>query len=207
MLVHRYIYKITCTAGSFKSKFYFGKHKTKKIDDSYKGSGALINIYYKKHPNDYIKEIISFHNTDEELNKAEYEIIHQWLGNEMCLNLKEGGNGGSNKGRVPWNKGLRGVQKAWNKGIYGVSEETSEKMKEAWKYRKPDSEETRQKKSIAAKNRKPDSEETRQKKSKNAKGNKASQDHKWMTNGKDIIYPHISKTDYYLSKGYHFGRK
>ena len=69
------------------------------------------------------------------------------------------------------------------------------------------SENIKQKKSIAAKNRKPDSEETRQKKSKNAKGNKASQDHKWMTNGKDIIYPHISKTDYYLSKGYHFGRK
>lgn len=31
--------------------------------------------------------------------------------------------------------------------------------------------------------------------------------HKWMTNGIDIIYPHISECDYYLKLGYHFGRK
>ena len=126
-MIYRYIYKITCTSGSFKDKFYFGQ-RTTYIDpskDKYKGSGRKIGDYYKKHPNDYIKEIISFHNSQEELNKAEYEIIKPWLGDEMCLNLCGGGNicelteesrkrrseslsGEKNGmfGKQPWNKGL-----------------------------------------------------------------------------------------------------
>ncbi len=205
-MIYRYIYKITCTIGSFKDKFYFGKHTTKNLDDGYKGSGLKLWRYYNRHPNDYIKEIISFHNTEEELNKAEYDIIHPWLGNEMCLNLKEGGKGGGIKGMSAWNKGLKGIQKAWNKGIFGVSEETSEKLKEAWKHRKPDSEETRKKKSIGAKNRKPDSEETRKKKSRNSKGNKHSLNHKWMNNGIDVVYPLVSECENYIKLGYKFGR-
>lgn len=68
-MIYRYIYKITCTTGSFKDKFYFGQ-RTTYIDpskDKYKGSGRKIGDYYKKYPNDYIKEIISFHNSQEEL--------------------------------------------------------------------------------------------------------------------------------------------
>lgn len=68
-MTYRYIYKITCTAGSFKGKFYYGQHTTENLDDGYKGSGRKINDYYKKYPNDYIKEIISFHNSQEELIK------------------------------------------------------------------------------------------------------------------------------------------
>lgn len=87
----RYIYKITCTKGSFKDKFYFGQHTTDNLDDEYKGSGKLITKYYSKYPNDYIKEIICFCDTDEELDKLEYNIIHPYLGTKMCLNLCEGG--------------------------------------------------------------------------------------------------------------------
>lgn len=123
-MTHRYIYKITCTAGSFKDKFYFGQHTTKNLDDGYKGSGKLLGDYYKKHPDDYVKEIISFHNSKEELNKAEYDIIHPWLNHSMCLNIIEGGhiNSGynlkedtrkklseSHKGQVAWNKGKTGI--------------------------------------------------------------------------------------------------
>ena len=93
-MIYRYIYKITCTTGSFKDKFYFGQHTTENLEDAYKGSGRKIGDYYKKHPNDYIKEIISFHNSQEELNQAEYDIIKPWLGNEMCLNIVGGGNKG-----------------------------------------------------------------------------------------------------------------
>ena len=93
-MLYRYIYKITCTAGSFKGKFYFGQHTTDNLDDGYKGSGKLLSIYYKKHPNDYIKEIISFYNSKDELNKAEYDIIHPWLGKEECINLTDGGHHG-----------------------------------------------------------------------------------------------------------------
>lgn len=94
-MIYRYIYKITCTAGSLKDKFYFGQHTTEKLDDGYKGSGRKLRDYYKKYPNDYIKEIISFYNSQEELNYAEYNIIHPWLNSEMCLNLCDGGNIGT----------------------------------------------------------------------------------------------------------------
>ena len=103
-MIYRYIYKITCTAGSFKGKFYFGQHTTDNLDDGYKGSGKFLRDYYKKHPNDYIKEIIAFYDTQEELNQAEYDIIHPMLGNKMCLNISEGGNGGSHPA---WNKGIK----------------------------------------------------------------------------------------------------
>ena len=88
---YRYIYKITCLEGSWKGKYYHGQHTTDYLADGYFSSGKKINDYRKKYPHGYIREIISFHNTDEELNKAEYDIIHPCLGTEMCLNLKEGG--------------------------------------------------------------------------------------------------------------------
>lgn len=97
---YRYIYKITCTNGSLKNHFYYGKHTTKNINDNYKGSGVLLKDYYKTYPNDYIKEIISFYNTPSELNKAEFDIINSVLGTEMCLNLNIGGAGGSKKGSL-----------------------------------------------------------------------------------------------------------
>ena len=62
-MTYRYIYKITCTAGTFKDKFYFGQHTTDNLDDNYTGSGRKITNYIKKHPNDYVKEIIAFYNT------------------------------------------------------------------------------------------------------------------------------------------------
>lgn len=40
------------------------------------------------------------------------------------------------KGRIPWNKGKKGVQVAWNKGRKGVySEETLKKMSESARFR------------------------------------------------------------------------
>lgn len=90
-MIYRYIYKITCTAGSLKDKFYFGQHTTENLNDNYKGSGTILRNYYKKYPKDYIKDIIGFYNSQESLNKAEYDIIKYWLNNSMCLNLRDGG--------------------------------------------------------------------------------------------------------------------
>lgn len=126
---YRYIYKITCTRGKFRNHFYFGQHTTDNLDDGYKGSGKFLLDYYKKYPNDYIKEIIAFYDTQEELNQAEYDIIHPWLGNEMCLNISEGGMGGSHY--------------AWNKGV-PCSEQQKQHLRELNKG-KIHSEETKQK--------------------------------------------------------------
>ena len=128
--MYRYIYKITCTAGTFKDKFYFGQHTTANLDDNYKGSGTLLLNYYKKYPEDYIKEIISFHNTVDDLNKAEYEIIHAYLNNPMCLNLRDGGNMGevSELTKQHLSESHQG-QRAWNKGLHGIySEQTLQRL-------------------------------------------------------------------------------
>lgn len=114
-MTYYYIYKITCTKGSFKDKFYFGQHTTTNLDDGYKGSGKKLQNYYKTYPNDYVKEILCFCNNSDELGKKEYEIIHPFLGNEMCLNIVEGGK------QSTWNKGKRGI----------YSKETIEKIRKS----------------------------------------------------------------------------
>ena len=157
-MTYRYIYKITCTAGSFKGKFYFGRHITENLDDGYKGSGRKLQYYYKKYPKDYIKEIIAFYKSDEELNQAEYDIIKPWLNTEICLNLKEGG--GNNK----------------------LSEETKKKISIKAKNRKL-SEETKKKIGLKASQHK-HSEETKKKISESAKGKhsmKHSEEHRKKT--------------------------
>ena len=122
-MIYRYIYKITCTTGSFKDKFYYGQHTTTNLDDGYKGSGHFLGDYYKKYPNDYIKEIIAFYNTEEELNQAEYDIIH------------------------PHKQYMSSIMKGKNVG------------------------------------------------------------NKHMSNGTDHVFIHQEQVDYYLSLGYHFGKR
>ena len=138
--MYYYIYKITCTNGSFKDKFYFGQHTTENLDDNYKGTGALIKKYYKKYPDDYIKEIICYCNSPEELNKKEYDIIHPYLGDTNCLNLRDGGNCGtcSKEVKLKMSEAL--------KKLYKEHPEIIERMKETKRLNKrPVSEETKKK--------------------------------------------------------------
>lgn len=140
-MTYYYIYKITCTKGSFKDKFYYGQHTTTDLNDEYKGSGKKLCDYYKTYPDDYIKEIICFCKDNEELNQKEYEIIHPWLNNPMCLNLMEGGHGGklsieskmkisnSNKEKLKGNHNHRG-----DKLSDEVKKKISDRTKEAMKH-------------------------------------------------------------------------
>lgn len=136
-MTYRYIYKITCTKGSFKDKFYYGQHTTNNLNDGYKGSGKKILDYYKKYPNDYIKEIIAYYNTDETLNAAEYEIIKEYINDPMCLNIIAGGYYGkpSYDTRKKMSESLKGKLKGKH-----LSEETKIKISEARKgYKMPQS--------------------------------------------------------------------
>ena len=150
--MYRYIYKITCTSGSFKNKYYYGQHTTDNLEDNYNGSGKLLKRYYKKYPNDYIKEIICFCKSQEELDEIEYNIIHPCLNDSMCLNLVEGGTGmqkgshlseetrrkisESNKGKLPHNKGLHlseDIKKKISFAAKNRSEETIKKLSNSHK--------------------------------------------------------------------------
>jgi hypothetical protein len=95
-MTYYYIYKITLLKGRLKNHYYYGQHRTKRLQDKYIGSGIKIKDYFKKYKaiegETYIKEIIKFCNNIEELNKAEYEIIgDKYETDKMCLNLKAGG--------------------------------------------------------------------------------------------------------------------
>lgn len=92
-MIYRYIYMIVCMAGSWKWKYYIGQHTTTNLDDGYKGSGTLIQKYYKKYPNDYIKTIICYCDSKEQLDEREKECIAQCIDHPDCLNLCLGGGG------------------------------------------------------------------------------------------------------------------
>jgi len=88
---YTYLVIPTNEKSSMYGKVYFGCHKTTNIQDGYIGSGKLLQKYLKKYPNDYYREIIKYYNSEDELNKAEYDLIHPHLGKPYCLNLTEGG--------------------------------------------------------------------------------------------------------------------
>lgn len=111
-----YIYKITLTQGSLKDSYYFGQHKTNNLNDGYKGSGAIVRKYYKKYPDGYIKEIIAYYNSQDELDKAEFDIIEPHLNDDKCLNICYGGKSG---------------------GGHPQTEETKQKISNTVKGRKP----------------------------------------------------------------------
>lgn len=90
-----YIYKITCTTGSFKDHYYIGQRICRCLpeDDRYKGSGTLLKDYYKKYKNDYIKEILCLCKNKDDLNEKEsFYVGNLYKTDPMCLNLRAGGN-------------------------------------------------------------------------------------------------------------------
>lgn len=131
--------------GRLAGHYYYGKHTTNKLNDNYIGSGKILTSYYKKYGKiegeTYIKEIIQFYNSIEELNKAEYELIgDKWKTDPLCLNLKQGGEGGNghvNKGKEPWNKGKKTPEEVKIKqSIAHIGVQSGEKHPNYGKHRK-----------------------------------------------------------------------
>lgn len=97
--MYYYLYEIYIADenSTFYNHYYYGKHRTKVLDDNYYGSGIIIKKYIAANGTSKLrKTILSYHNTAEELDNAEYLLVKQKrdeLG-ELCLNLAEGGKGG-----------------------------------------------------------------------------------------------------------------
>ena len=141
-----YTYKTTLLKGSLDCHYYLGRHITTKLNDGYAGSGTILLKYFKKYGKvegeTYIKEIIQFCNNNDELNKAEYELIgDKYKTDPMCLNLVAGGNqpGISEETRQKHKKPKTEEHKrklslnhkgGHKKGTYHPSEETKQKQRE-----------------------------------------------------------------------------
>ena len=180
-----YIYRIT---NKINGKTYIGQHKYKKLNDSYMGSGKILKQSIKKYGiENFKKEILVFNISKKDqadlLEKTFIVSEREKVGVENCYNIADGGGGIAIKGRIPWNKGKKGLQIAWNKGKHW-SDETkrniseSKKGYQAWNKGKSGylSEEIRKKMSEAKKGKtscnkgKPRKEETIKKMSESLKG-------------------------------------
>jgi hypothetical protein len=88
-----YIYKTTC---NLTGRWYVGMHSTSNLEDGYMGSGTILRHSVRKHGKEnHTKDVLEFCESREALVLREIEIItKELLSDGLCMNLKEGGNGG-----------------------------------------------------------------------------------------------------------------
>ena len=91
-----YIYKTTCNVTG---KWYVGMHSTSNLEDGYMGSGLILRRSIRKYGiNNHTKEILEYLDSREILVIREREIVtKELIDDDLCMNLKEGGNGGWNE--------------------------------------------------------------------------------------------------------------
>ena len=94
---YHYIYKTTCI---ITERFYIGMHSTDNLEDGYVGSGKRLWHSINKHGKEnHVCQILEFLPDRKSLAEREKEIVNiELIGEELCMNLKLGGEGGlSNK--------------------------------------------------------------------------------------------------------------
>lgn len=89
-------YTIYKTTNDLNGKYYIGKHQTNNINDSYLGSGVLLNKDIEKYGKEHFhKEILFIFDNEIEMNEKEKELItEEVLSDSQCYNLAYGGDGG-----------------------------------------------------------------------------------------------------------------
>lgn len=87
------IYRIT---SKIDGKIYIGKHKTKKLNDEYLGSGNHLRRAIAKHGKEnFTKEILYVFSTEAEMNAKERELVtDEFCKRSDTFNICEGGLGG-----------------------------------------------------------------------------------------------------------------
>ena len=93
-------YVVYRTTNQINGKYYFGKHNTIKVNDSYLGSGILLRAAIEKYGKDnFQKQNLRFCKTEEKAYLYEKERISAaFLDDKVnCYNIHPGGNGGTNR--------------------------------------------------------------------------------------------------------------
>ena len=88
-----YLYK---TTNIINNKIYIGVHQTENIEDGYMGSGKHLKRALKKYGlQSFVKEILRFFETKEEMYITEAEIVNEeFVKRKDTYNIKYGGLGG-----------------------------------------------------------------------------------------------------------------
>lgn len=85
-----FVYK---TINTINNKSYIGIHQTENEDDGYLGSGVALKRAVKKYGEEnFIREIISYHKSFDELLEVESRIVDEkWVKDRDNYNMKTGG--------------------------------------------------------------------------------------------------------------------
>jgi hypothetical protein len=104
---YHYIYKTTCI---ITDRFYIGIHSTNNINDSYIGSGKILQHSIKKYGKEkHIFEILEYFDNRTQLSIREKELVNEnLLKNNNCMNIVLGGGGGYNIKAVESNRLKKG---------------------------------------------------------------------------------------------------
>lgn len=154
-----YIYKITILTGKLKGHYYIGQHETNNLDDGYRGSGKKICDWFSSKKRiegvDYIKEILCYCDTWEEMQEMEtFYIGDKWKDEYLeCLNCREGGQSGRISEEIVIKRG-KSISKSWNNKTEEEKQKKIDKYKETVKNRtEEEKEKIHLKYSNSAKNR------------------------------------------------------
>jgi len=106
-------YLIYKTTNTINQKFYIGAHETDNEEDSYLGSGVVLNRAIEKYGRSaFKKETLCVCSSREEMYKQEQELIRENIKNPLCYNLKTGGVGGwDHVNEMGLNRGQRNPMK------------------------------------------------------------------------------------------------
>lgn len=88
-MIH-FIYKTTCIENG---KYYIGMHSTECLEDGYLGSGTILKKAVAKYGSDsFEREILSYHDTREDVVAAENKILKSIsISDKFCYNIIKGG--------------------------------------------------------------------------------------------------------------------
>lgn len=91
------MYTVYRIRNTIDNRYYLGVHKTENPQDEYLGSGIFIRRAIKKYGRqNFIKDILFCFDDKAVAYDKEKELLCESLGDENCMNLSEGGIGGSN---------------------------------------------------------------------------------------------------------------
>lgn len=140
-MIFLYAYKIT---NKINNKIYIGIHKTKNLNDGYFGSGTLLKKAIKKYgKNNFILEILSFHNSESDLLEKERYLIKEYNSTDKTIGYNmatgQGGYSLSEEGRKKLSalhKGKKLSESHIHKLKKPKSEQTIQNMIESQKLRR-----------------------------------------------------------------------